>query len=124
MFINNKNIIKKLYTGFCDIYEYESFIDEKSYITKQKSIIKYENIPCRVSYYNNSANIVASKENLFNNIITQKVKIFLENNIKIKAGSVIIVTQNGKTTKYKNSGEPVIYTSHQEIMLDIFDDIG
>lgn len=122
--LNNKNILKRLYTGLCDIYEYKNIRDEDTKIIKQKSIIKYENIPCRISYYNNSSNILSSKENIFNSIITQKVKLFLDNNIKIKAGSVIVVTQNNKTTKYKNSGEPVIYTNHQEIMLDIFDDIG
>ncbi len=124
MLKNNKKILHKLFTGYCDIYEYEKFLDDKSYITKQRSVIKYKNIPCRVSYYNNSSNILASKENMFNNIISQKVKIFLNNEINIKAGSIIIVTQNGKTTKYKNSGEAVIYSSHQEIMLDIFEDIG
>lgn len=124
MFKNKKNILAKLFTGVCDIYEYEQFLDTTSYITKQRAIIKYENMPCRVSYYNNSSNILASKENMFNNIITQKVKIFLDNDITIKPGSIIVVTQNGKMTKYKNSGEPAIYSSHQEIMLDIFEDIG
>lgn len=124
MIKNTKNTLKLLYTAFCNIYEYESFIDENSFIKKQNSVLKYENIPCRVSYYKNSYNVLVAKESLFNNSITQRVKIFLDNNIKIKAGSIIVVTQNGKTTKYKNSGEPVIYTSHQEIMIDIFDDIG
>lgn len=115
--------LEKLYIGVMDIYEYESFVDE-NFVTKQKCVLKHKEIRCRVSYYNNSSNIVSSKENAFNNVISQKVKLFLNNDIQIKAGSLIVVTQNGKTTKYKNSGEPVIYTSHQEIMLDIFDDIG
>ena len=116
--------LAKLYIGSCDIYEYESFVDEKSHITRQRAIVKYENIPCRASYYNNSSNILVSKENKFNNIINQKVKIFLQNNIDIKAGSIIIVTQNGKTTKYKNSGESVLYSNHQEIMVEIFNDLA
>lgn len=122
--INNKNILNRLYIGICNIYEFENFRDEVSKTIKQTLNLKFENIPCRVSYYNNSSSILSSKEGTFNNIITQKVKIFLSNDIDIKAGSIIEVTQNGKTTKYKNSGEPVIYSNHQEIMLDIFDDIG
>ncbi|WP_317367736.1 hypothetical protein [uncultured Tyzzerella sp.] len=122
--INKKNALSKLYIGRCKIYEYENFIDENSKAIKQNIRIKYDNLACRVSYYNNSSNILASKEDTFNNIITQKVKIFLDNTIKIKAGSIIEVNQNGKITKYKNSGEPVIYSNHQEIMLDIFDNIG
>lgn len=122
--INIKNILNKLYTGVCNIYEYSNILDENSKTIKQFINIKYENINCRVSYYNNSYNILSSKEDTFNNIITQKIKLFLDNDIDIKAGSIIEVTQNGKTTKYKNSGEPVIYSNHQEIILDIFDNIG
>ena len=33
----------------------------------------------------------------------------------------VIVTQNGETTEYKNSGKPAIYSSHQEIILELFD---
>ncbi len=122
--INKQTVLSKLYTGICNIYEYETFKDNDTKVIKQCINIKYENIPCRVSYYNNSSNIVTFKEDTFNNIITQKVKIFLDNNILIKAGSIIEVSQNGKVNKYKNSGEPAIYSNHQEIMLDIFDDIG
>lgn len=122
--INKNSALSKLYTGICKIYEYENFIDENNKVTKQRLKMKYDNIPCRVSYYNNSSNILASKEDTFNNIITQRVKIFLDNNITIKAGSIIEVRQNGKVTKYKNSGEPVIYSNHQEIMLEIFNSIG
>nr|WP_317356796.1 hypothetical protein [uncultured Tyzzerella sp.] len=122
--INIKNALNKLYTGICNIYEYENILDETSKTIKQHIILKYENIPCRVSYYNNSSNILSSKEDTFNNIITQKVKIFLDNDIFIKPGSIIDVNQNGNITKYKNSGKSVIYSNHQEIMLDIFDNIG
>lgn len=122
--INKQTVLSKLYTGICNIYEYETFKDNDTKVIKQRINTKYENIPCRVSYYNNSSNIVTFKEDTFNNIITQKVKIFLDNNILIKAGSIIEVSQNGKVNKYKNSGEPAIYSNHQEIMLDIFDDIG
>lgn len=121
---SKKSILNKLYTGSCNIYEFENFRDDITKVIKQRLNLKYEDIPCRVSYYNNSSNILASKEDTFNNIITQRVKLFLDNNIIIKAGSIIEVSQNGKTTKYKNSGEPVIYSNHQEIMLDIFEDIG
>lgn len=120
----NFKILERLYDGICNIYEYRSFKNEKTKATKNDLILIYKNIPCRASYYNNSSNIVSSKESIFNNTIKQNVKLFLNNKITIKAGSVIIITQNGKTTKYKNSGEPIIYSSHQELMMDIFDDIG
>lgn len=70
------------------------------------------------------SNIASSKENLYNNQIKQEVKLIIGNNYNIKAGSIIVVYQNGKETKYKNSGEPIVYSSHQELMIEIFDEIA
>ena len=68
------------------------------------------------------SNITVAQENLYNNEIKQDVKLILSNDIEIKAGSIIIVRQNGREIKYKNSGEPVIYSAHQELMIEIFEE--
>lgn len=116
-------MLKLLYTGKCDIYEYENDFQTDSKIINQKMFLKYQNVACRVSYYT-SSNFVFSKEDTFNNFLKQKVKIFLDNQILIKAGSIFVVTQNDKITTYKNSSEPIIYTNHQEIILENYDDIS
>lgn len=85
-------------------------------------MIKYERILCRVSYYKNMSNISSTKENLYNNEIKQDVKLILSNDIEIKPGSIIIVRQNGKETKYKNSGNPILYSAHQELMIEAFEE--
>ena len=49
--------------------------------------------------------------------VVTKIKLFIAPEINIMPGSKIVVTQRGRTTEYKNSGEPAIYETHQEIML-------
>ena len=49
--------------------------------------------------------------------VITKVKLFIAPEINVMPGSKIVVTQKGRTTEYKNSGEPAIFDTHQEIML-------
>lgn len=120
----NINHIKKLFNATCDIYEYSDFFDDNSKITYSDLSIKYSNISCRVSYYKNISSISTLKNNNFNNKIKQNVKLIIQNDINVKPGSFIIVNQNGIKTKYKNSGQPIIYSAHQEIILEIYDNIA
>lgn len=111
-----------LYSGFCDIYQYTDTKDSHSKVTSTSLSLIYEQVPCRASYYNNSSNISSTKDQQFNSIKKQTIKLFINNQIIVTAGSIFEVTQNDKINKYKNSGEPAIYSSHQEIMLELFDE--
>lgn len=104
--------MKRLWTGRCDIYEYKS--SDKGIV--ETSLVKVsEAIPCRISFEkgqsSNSSTVQSSKE--------QYTKLILSNDIEIKAGSLLEVEQNGRRTRYKSSGEPAIYSSHQEILLEL-----
>lgn len=110
-----RNAIESLYEGVCTICEYTAVKDTTTKITTKQEVVVQSNIPCRLSYrYGRSAaqNDAAS--------ITQQIELFLAPEITVKAGSKIIVTQNGRTTAYKNSGQPAVYTSHQQIILELF----
>ena len=48
--------------------------------------------------------------------------LFVRPDLKIKAGSVIEVSQNAVTTKFRRSGKPTVYTNHQEIKLTLYED--
>lgn len=111
-----KNIISSLYKGKCTIVEYQSVKDLVTKRTTNKEVIILENQPCRLSY----KSVVKSTEGNVSEII-QITKLFLDPSINIKPGSKIIVTQNGVTKEYKNSGEPALYSNHQEIILELFD---
>lgn len=68
------------------------------------------------------SNITPSNQNVYNNQIKQDVKLIISNDIQVKPGSIIIVRQNGIQTKYKNTGKPIIYSAHQELMMEIFNE--
>ncbi|WP_270943108.1 hypothetical protein [Romboutsia lituseburensis] len=110
-----KKHLESLYTGTCTIYEYEPVKDPDTKRTISKEVVVIENQPCRVSY----KNIQTSGEGNMSKL-SQIIKLFLSSDVCIKPGSKIVVTQNNTTTEYKNTGEPAIYSNHQEIVLELF----
>lgn len=102
-----------LYRDKCTIVEYQPI---KDYITKRtnnKEVVVLENQPCKLSYKN-----ITSTEQGKVAKLTQTIKLFIAPNISVKAGSKLII--NNK--EYVRSGEPAIYPSHQEIILELFKD--
>lgn len=104
------------YEGVCSIVEYGNVTDPDTKRTTQKEITVIENQPCNLSFESN--NSVVQTETAA--AASQGTKLFLPPEITVKAGSKIIVEQNGVKTEYSASGEPAIYSEHQEIMLELF----
>lgn len=77
----------------------------------------YKNEPCRISF--DTVNVTMSESSAAK--IVQSTTLFISNSLKIPAGSKITVTQNSVTSEYKQSGIPAVYSSHQEIPLEIFE---
>ena len=91
--------------------------DEKTKITQTNSeVTVIENQPCKLSF--EKLNTVNQTETV--SAVTQGTKLFIALEIKIKAGSKIIVEQNGVKNEYISSGEPAVYFSHAEVMLELF----
>lgn len=110
-----RNAIESNYDFVCDIIERKTVIENN--ITKKKQEVTVEaKKPCRVSFENILVNTQTDTEAEKN----QKIKLFIAPELVIKPGSKIVVTGRGRTTVYKNSGEPAIYSTHQEIMLELW----
>lgn len=105
-----------MYKGRCNIYEYKTITDKKTHITKEQEEIVYKDVPCKLSF--KSINSVDNSSGVGK--VTQTIKLFIAPEIEIKAGSKIEVTQNNKTNYYSRSGEPAIYSNHQELQLELF----
>ena len=104
------------YEGLCTVYEYHSTKDPDTKITHEEEIPVIEDQPCKLSF--EKLNAVVQTETAA--AIAQGLKLFLAPEIHINGGSKIVVTQNGVTGEYSASGEPAIYPTHQEIMLELF----
>lgn len=111
-----RKAIESLYIGTCTISEYQEVRDIVTKITKHQPVDVFVNQPCKLSFERiNSVNQTEAAA-----MVTQAAKLFIAPEIVIKPGSKITVTQNGVTTEYQKSGEPAVYSSHQEVMLELF----
>ncbi len=108
-----KEAIESLYTHKCDIYEYVKYKND-DHSTDRKLEPVYLNVPCRLSQKTPVVVTISNAPNL-----SKEVKLFLDTEIKVKAGSKIVVHYNGNTQEFKNSSEPSVYSNHQEITLEI-----
>lgn len=111
-----RKAIESTYSGVCTIIEQRDVRDEKTKITRKLEVTVIENQPCKLSFEKINAVIqteTAAKQ-------TQGTKLFIAPEIRVNPGSKITVEQNGVKTEYSASGEPAVYLSHAEIMLELF----
>lgn len=113
--VNIRKSKESMYIGLCNVIEYKK-IKKENKSTGFKEVTVLENIPCKLSFKNISSAVETDKGSM----ISQSINLILAPEVKINPGSKIIVTQNGIITEYKNSGVSAVYTTHQEIMLELF----
>lgn len=106
---------ESLYEDTCTIYAYEKLTDARTHITSTQKVVACENQSCRMSF----SSIPAAGDTQAADTVTQFIKLFLSPDIAVKAGSNIVVTRAGVANTYKNSGMPSVYSTHQEINLEL-----
>lgn len=112
------NPLKSLWIGKCTIYEYMDVTDPFTYQTTQKLTPVLENEPCRLSYnHEQSTNMKSGAA-----VVSQSITLFIRPDLVVNPGSVIEVTQHGYTERYKGSGKPAVYSNHQQIILELYED--
>lgn len=110
-----RHAVESLYKGKCTVYEYKPVKDPTTKITKSQPVAVLTDQPCRLSISN-----VTSAQAGAVAMISQAVKLFISPDIVIAPGSKISVTQNGATNDYQRTGQPAVYSNHQEIALELF----
>lgn len=115
--VNARAAIETMYDDKCDIIEYQKKIDNRTNLTYFEEVLVKENIPCRISY----RSLYSGVQSRMADYTKQKVKMFISPDINIKVGSKICIKQNGVLLEYKNSGQPAVYKTHQEILLELFE---
>jgi hypothetical protein len=109
-----KSAVEKLYTDRCTVYGFTE-VTKANGSTGFELAALHSDIPCRLSFQTIANTDQTSKADL----IIQVAKLFVSPNIEIKAGSRIDVLRGGETMKYKSSGKPAVYATHQEIVLTV-----
>lgn len=110
-----RKAIESLYDGKCTITEHQK-IKRENKSTGFQDLVVLEDVPCRLSFKTiNNANQTDTAAS-----VVQITKVFLAPEIQVKPGSKLTITQNNVTTEYKSSGKPAFYSTHQEIVLELF----
>lgn len=113
-----RKAIESMYDGVCTISNYQNIEDPITFVTELNEVEVIKDQPCRLSY----SSIPSTTQTDTINAVSQSIKLFIAPEVNIPAGSKIVVTQNGRTTVYKQSGQPAIYSTHQEINLELYED--
>lgn len=113
-----KNPLSLLWTGKVTIYEYQDVTNPETFQTTHELVAVVTDEPCRVSF---GSEQITSIEGGSPSIM-QTIKLFIRSDLDIKPGSLIEVTQNNVTTKYRRASQSAVYSNHQEITLELYED--
>lgn len=109
--------IKSLWRGKCTVtVRNNDTTDENTGRVVVGEVDTYTDEPCRISF--DTVNATQPENNAAN--IVQSITLFIDRAVVIPEGTKITVTQNGVTAVYEKSGKPAVYSTHQEIPLEIF----
>lgn len=111
-----KKALHAQFIGRCDVMEYRPYTKPNK-TTGRQEVVVHTGLPCRLSI---SSHAAASADGMTVRK-AQTATLFLAAETEIAPGSKLVVTQNGKTTAYKHSGESAVLGTHQEILLELFE---
>lgn len=110
-----RRAVERLYTGRCDIIDQQEMFDLESGQTSFAEVVVASGQRCRLSY----SYLTAAEPKDGAAKVKQTIKLFLAPETVVRAGARVAVTQCGRTTEYKAAGEPAVYGSHQEVVLEL-----
>lgn len=111
-----RKALEGTYGGKATVTEHRKVEDTDTKLVSHEDMVVLEGQPCRLSFSK-----VAGTEGDGRAVKTAQVaKLFISPDVCIKPGSRITVTQNGVTADYTYSGVPAVYSTHQEIVLELY----
>ena len=112
----HRKAIEATYDGTCRIYGMKPIRDPVTKVTRQEETLVQDGIACHLSY--SSTALAAGSDTVTG--VAQTIKLFLAPELVVPPGCRIEVTQQGRTESYAQSGKAAVYSSHQEILLEIW----
>jgi hypothetical protein len=113
-----RKALERLWKDRCTVYHRVKVTDPKTKLTDFDEKPLLQDQPCKLSF-----ETLNSTDGDHVATVAQSVKLFISPNVEIPAGCKIVVTRFNdleRTFTYSRSGEPGIFTNHQEIMLEPF----
>lgn len=113
-----RKALERLWKDRCTVYHRVKVTDPKTKLTDFDEKPLLQDQPCKLSF-----ETLNSTDGDHVATVAQSVKLFISPDAEIPAGCKIVVTRFNdleRTFTYSRSGEPGIFTNHQEIMLEPF----
>lgn len=114
--VNQEKALQKLWKDVCSVYIQDKQTNPTTKRTEFVELLLIENQPCKLSF----ETLTSTNETDHAPSVSQGAKLFVSNTLVIPEGSKIVVKRNASTFTYKQSGEPGVFTYHQEIPLELF----
>lgn len=114
--VGRSAVLERLWKGRCDVVVRENRKDPDTRRMESTETALASELPCRLSF----ETLAPAGDNANAVQLAQEVKLFLGREVRVPEGSKLVVTQNGVTTAYRQSGPPAVYAHHQEIRLELF----
>lgn len=108
--------IKRLWKGTATITVLDGVLNPANGRTEPTERVTVSAEPCRISH----PTVKSTGPSEEAAVVSQSVTLFIDPSVEIPEGSKVTVTQNGVTCDYGRSGKPAVYSSHQEVLLEIF----
>lgn len=99
----------------CTVYRYAEQTDPETHITRFRETAIIKNEPCKLSF-----ETLETAEGSPAAAVVQSTKLFLSPDAEVPAGCKVIVIRPGSRTHrfvFASSGEPGVFSDHQEVML-------
>lgn len=112
----HREVLEETYDGVCTVYEKQQYKNSDTKVTEIREAELFSSEPCHLSYSSDAAAVGTGTVT----DVVQTIKLFLVPEKVIPPGSKIVVTQQGRTEAYSRSGKAGVYSSHQEIVLELF----
>lgn len=112
----HREIIEQTYDGVCNIYGMQPVKDQKTKVTRREEAMVRSEIPCHLSFSGTAPAVGGETVTT----VSQTIKLFLAPEPVIPPGSRIEVIQQGRTESFARSGKAAVYSSHQEIVLELW----
>jgi sulfate adenylyltransferase subunit 1 (EFTu-like GTPase family) len=109
--------VQSLWEGKATVTVLDGVLDPTSGRTRQAERVTVQDAPCRISH----TTVKSTEPESQAAKVAQAVALYISPDVDIPTGSKITVTQNGVTKDYARSGEPAVFSSHQEVSLELFE---
>lgn len=109
--------IDKMNTGSMTVYNYEPVEEEDSGITDFKLVPVLTEVPCRLSYQDKQSATKNEPSQALKNI-----RVITSLDVDIKEGSILEITFDGETHKYKQAGRTHINDFRKSIPLEVYEE--